>query len=131
MDNFLTVSLQKDLRSEKSFKQRCLCPPPVRKFSRLCYGVILLSGSWLSVCLCQALDCKDMYPGCCTLRIDYSRMATLNVKYNNDKSRDFTNPNLPRGDEMAIPGHPVNGSPPTHSVSAPANPLGQMSKYFC
>lgn len=25
-------------------------------------------------------------------------MSSLNVKYNNDKSRDFTNPNLPTGD---------------------------------
>lgn len=25
-------------------------------------------------------------------------MSSLNVKYNNDKSRDFTNPNLPSGD---------------------------------
>lgn len=25
-------------------------------------------------------------------------MSSLNVKYNNDKSRDYTNPNLPTGD---------------------------------
>ena len=25
-------------------------------------------------------------------------MLNLNVKYNNDKSRDYTNPNLPTGD---------------------------------
>lgn len=25
-------------------------------------------------------------------------MSSLNVKYNNDKSRDFTNPTLPTGD---------------------------------
>lgn len=25
-------------------------------------------------------------------------MSSLNVKYNNDKSRDFTNPTLPSGD---------------------------------
>ena len=31
-------------------------------------------------------------------RIEYSKLANLNVKYNNDKSRDYTNPNLPTGD---------------------------------
>lgn len=46
----------------------------------------------------QALDGQNIYNGCCTLRIDYSKMSSLNVKYNNDKSRDYTNPNLPTGD---------------------------------
>ncbi|CAJ0955953.1 unnamed protein product, partial [Mesorhabditis belari] len=46
----------------------------------------------------QALDNQNVYNGCCTLRIDYSKLATLNVKYNNDKSRDYTNPNLPSGE---------------------------------
>lgn len=30
-------------------------------------------------------------------------MSSLNVKYNNDKSRDFTNPTLPAGDEGQLP----------------------------
>lgn len=46
----------------------------------------------------QALDGQNIYNSCCTLRIDYSKMSSLNVKYNNDKSRDYTNPNLPTGD---------------------------------
>lgn len=46
----------------------------------------------------QALDGQNIYNGCCTLRIDYSKMTCLNVKYNNDKSRDYTNPTLPSGD---------------------------------
>ena len=46
----------------------------------------------------QSLDSQNIYNGCCTLRIDYSKLSSLNVKYNNDKSRDFTNPNLPSGD---------------------------------
>jgi hypothetical protein len=32
------------------------------------------------------------------LRIEYSKLSSLNVKYNNDKSRDYTNPTLPTGD---------------------------------
>ncbi|KAF9417871.1 hypothetical protein HW555_005168 [Spodoptera exigua] len=46
----------------------------------------------------RALDGQNIYNGCCTLRIDYSKMTCLNVKYNNDKSRDYTNPTLPSGD---------------------------------
>lgn len=53
----------------------------------------------------QALDGQNIYNSCCTLRIDYSKMSSLNVKYNNDKSRDYTNPNLPTGDgNDQIPG---------------------------
>lgn len=46
----------------------------------------------------QGLEGLNVYNTCCTLRIDYSKMQNLNVKYNNDKSRDYTNPNLPTGD---------------------------------
>lgn len=46
----------------------------------------------------MTLDGQNIYNACCTLRIDYSKLSSLNVKYNNDKSRDYTNPNLPTGD---------------------------------
>ncbi|KAI6242681.1 hypothetical protein M3Y99_00173600 [Aphelenchoides fujianensis] len=45
-----------------------------------------------------ALDGQNIFNGCCTLRIDYSKLATLSVRYNNDKSRDYTNPLLPSGE---------------------------------
>ncbi|XP_051498537.1 polypyrimidine tract-binding protein 3 isoform X1 [Apus apus] len=50
----------------------------------------------------MALDGQSIYTGCCTLRIDFSRLANLKVRYNNDKSRDFTRHDLPSGD-----GHPA------------------------
>ncbi|XP_054607357.1 polypyrimidine tract-binding protein 2 isoform X3 [Nothobranchius furzeri] len=46
----------------------------------------------------QALDCQNIYNSCCTLHIDFSKLVNLNVKYNNDKSRDYTRPELPTGD---------------------------------
>uniref|UniRef100_A0A0K8SGN7 RRM domain-containing protein n=1 Tax=Lygus hesperus TaxID=30085 RepID=A0A0K8SGN7_LYGHE len=46
----------------------------------------------------MALDGQNVYNGCCTLRIEYSKLTSLNVKYNNDKSRDYTNPGLPNGE---------------------------------
>lgn len=48
--------------------------------------------------LLQSLDGQNIYNSCCTLRVEYSKLSNLNVKYNNDKSRDFTNPTLPIGD---------------------------------
>ncbi|CAG5128612.1 unnamed protein product [Candidula unifasciata] len=48
----------------------------------------------------DSLDNQNIYNGCNTLKIDYSRLTNLNVKYNNDKSRDFTRPDLPTGDSM-------------------------------
>jgi polypyrimidine tract-binding protein 2 len=66
-----------------------------------------------------SLDGQNIYNGCCTLRIEYSKLPNLNVKYNNDKSRDYTNPGLPTGDQVMDAlqsgynggGHGVLGSP--------------------
>merc|ERR1719483_911855 len=33
-----------------------------------------------------SLDGQNIYNACCTLRIEYSKLSNLNVKYNNDKS---------------------------------------------
>ncbi|NXY16732.1 PTBP3 protein, partial [Atrichornis clamosus] len=46
----------------------------------------------------MTLDGQSIYTGCCTLRIDFSKLTSLKVKYNNDKSRDFTRTDLPFGD---------------------------------
>ncbi|CAG5107393.1 Oidioi.mRNA.OKI2018_I69.chr1.g3298.t1.cds [Oikopleura dioica] len=46
-----------------------------------------------------SLDGKNVYTNCCTLRIDYSKLQQLNVKFNNDKSRDYTRPELPQSDD--------------------------------
>jgi len=49
----------------------------------------------------MSLDGQNIYNGCCTLRIEFSRLNCLNVKFNNDKSRDFTRSDLPTGNEVA------------------------------
>eukprot|EP00808_Paulinella_micropora_P012780 g5261.t1 len=38
------------------------------------------------------LEGKDMFQGCCTLRIGYSKLSDLTIKENGPKSRDFTRP---------------------------------------
>jgi len=50
----------------------------------------------------DSLDGQNIYNGCNTLKIDYSRMNNLQVKYNSDKSRDFTRPDLPTGDGLGL-----------------------------
>lgn len=47
----------------------------------------------------QALDGRDIYTGCNTLHIVFSKHTELRVRCNNDRSKDFTNPNLPTTEE--------------------------------
>lgn len=58
----------------------------------------------------DALDGKDIYDRCCTLRIAFSRVDRLNVRYNNDKTRDFTNPNLPSQPDPQFGGEGMGGN---------------------
>ncbi|NXS66083.1 PTBP3 protein, partial [Pandion haliaetus] len=51
----------------------------------------------------MALDGHCIYSACCTLRIDFSKLASLKVRYNNEKSRDFTRQDLPYGDSQLPP----------------------------
>ncbi|KAF7643276.1 hypothetical protein LDENG_00242390 [Lucifuga dentata] len=54
-----------------------------------------------------SLDGQNIYNACCTLRISFSKLTSLNVKFNNDKSRDFTRPDLPSGDGQPTMEHPA------------------------
>ncbi|XP_056289930.1 polypyrimidine tract-binding protein 2-like isoform X1 [Pseudoliparis swirei] len=65
-----------------------------------------------------ALDGQNIYNSCCTLRIDFSKLVNLNVKYNNDKSRDYTRPELPAGD-----GQPSLECTVAHAFSKDSNSL--------
>uniref|UniRef100_A0A8C1XWE4 Polypyrimidine tract binding protein 2b n=2 Tax=Cyprinus carpio TaxID=7962 RepID=A0A8C1XWE4_CYPCA len=66
-----------------------------------------------------SLDGQNIYNSCCTLRIDFSKLVNLNVKYNNDKSRDYTRPELPSGD----------GQPPVDpSVAATLSVYGDVQR---
>ena len=75
---------------------------------------------------------QNIYNSCCTLQIDYSKLNTLNVKYNNEKSRDYTNPLLPAGDcpdHLALgPGGIINGSMQL-SLAAAAAAAGYSSPF--
>lgn len=74
----------------------------------------------LSLLLLQSLDGQNIYNSCCTLRIDFSKLVNLNVKYNNDKSRDYTRPDLPTGDgESANKDHSLLGKYTSLHLSTP------------
>lgn len=53
------------------------------------------------------LDGQNLYNGCCTLRISFSKLNTLDIKFNNDRSRDFTRPDLPSGEAQPPLEHPA------------------------
>uniref|UniRef100_A0A7N6F727 RRM domain-containing protein n=1 Tax=Anabas testudineus TaxID=64144 RepID=A0A7N6F727_ANATE len=68
-----------------------------------------------------SLDGQNIYNSCCTLRIDFSKLVNLNVKYNNDKSRDYTRPDLPTGDgESTNKDHSLLGAISPLSAAAAA-----------
>nr|CAD7425365.1 unnamed protein product [Timema monikensis] len=75
-----------------------------------------------------SLDGQNIYNSCCTLRIEYSKLSSLNVKYNNDKSRDYMNPNLPTGDPgldatLALGGAPGVLASPFAAMHGLGSPL--------
>lgn len=43
----------------------------------------------------NSLQGRNIYDGCCQLDIQFSNLEELQVNYNNERSRDFTNPSLP------------------------------------
>ncbi|CAN6463389.1 unnamed protein product [Victoria cruziana] len=43
----------------------------------------------------NTLQGRNIYDGCCQLDIQFSNLPELQVNYNNERSRDFTNPSLP------------------------------------
>jgi polypyrimidine tract-binding protein 2 len=54
----------------------------------------------------NTLQGRNIYDGCCTLDIQFSNLQELQVNYNNERTRDFTNAALPS--EQSRPGNPGN-----------------------
>eukprot|EP00002_Diphylleia_rotans_P010899 TRINITY_DN2156_c0_g1_i1.p1 TRINITY_DN2156_c0_g1~~TRINITY_DN2156_c0_g1_i1.p1 ORF type:complete len:477 (+),score=107.14 TRINITY_DN2156_c0_g1_i1:70-1500(+) len=77
----------------------------------------------------RSLNGLNIYPGCCLLQIQFSNLQELAVRYNNDRSRDFTNPYLPTGEN-----HDRERPRPTPNSHMQRNPdfsnPSQMANYF-
>jgi len=70
-----------------------------------------------------SLDGQNIYNGCCTLRIEFSKLECLNVKYNNDKSRDYTRNDLPSGENAILSTPNPLQSILSHSSSLMPSPI--------
>ena len=57
----------------------------------------------------EELDGKDIYPSCCTLKIEFAKIGKLSVRVNNSKTRDYTNDSLPS--QPMIPNFGMMGMP--------------------
>ncbi|KAL4190214.1 hypothetical protein AMTRI_Chr07g74640 [Amborella trichopoda] len=62
----------------------------------------------------NTLQGRNIYDGCCQLDIQFSNLPELQVHFNNERSRDFTNPSLPneqkgRPSQGALPGYGDSG----------------------
>ncbi|KAK8480509.1 hypothetical protein V6N13_065394 [Hibiscus sabdariffa] len=58
-------------------------------------ALIQYDGQQNAISARTSLKGRNIYDGCCQLDIQFSNLDELQVHYNNDRSRDFTNPNLP------------------------------------
>ncbi|EGG23708.1 RNA-binding region RNP-1 domain-containing protein [Cavenderia fasciculata] len=83
----------------------------------------------------EALNGQDIYTGSCTLQIDYARVATLNVKQNDDKTYDYTSEHpgfsLPSYSPFPQPGapgvHPAQLDPTYAKPAGPYMMMGQQA----
>ena len=84
---------------------RFVCFTPfIRHFLAQYQALIQMADDVIAQTAKLSLDGQNIYTNCCTLRIAYSKMTSLKVKYNNDKSFDYTRPNLPRGETDGMMG---------------------------
>ncbi|KAJ6938097.1 hypothetical protein NC651_004712 [Populus alba x Populus x berolinensis] len=63
-----------------------------------------------------SLQGRNIYDGCCQLDIQFSNLDELQVNYNNDRSRDFTNPNLPSEQKGRSSQQPAYGDVGMHAL---------------
>ncbi|KAH1230549.1 Polypyrimidine tract-binding 3 [Glycine max] len=74
----------------------------------LSYALIQYQSRQSAVAARSTLQGRNIYDGCCQLDIQFSNLDELQVNYNNDRSRDFTNPNLPT-EQKGRPSQPGYG----------------------
>ncbi|XP_022773411.1 polypyrimidine tract-binding protein homolog 3-like isoform X2 [Durio zibethinus] len=72
-------------------------------------ALIQYQGCQSAVSARTSLQGRNIYDGCCQLDIQFSNLDELQVHYNNDRSRDFTNPNLPTEQKGRSTQHPGYG----------------------
>ncbi|KAK2521497.1 Ptbp3 [Columba livia] len=58
-------------------------------------------------CAKKTLNGQGIFTSDCFIRVDYSKFTSLAIKYNNEKSRDFTRLDLPSGDGQIYMDQPI------------------------
>ena len=61
--------------------------PCLTHYEDKCMTVQVLHCNSISFHFPQTLDGQNIYNSCCTLHLEYSKLTTLTVKFNNDKSK--------------------------------------------
>ncbi|KAE9611360.1 putative RNA recognition motif domain-containing protein [Lupinus albus] len=89
-----------------------------------CQALIQYQSRQSAVTAKNALQGRNVYDGCCQLDIQFSNLDELQVNYNNDRSRDFTNPNLPT-EQKGRPSQPDAGN--MYGSGARAGGLSHMA----
>ncbi|CAM6103065.1 unnamed protein product [Calypogeia fissa] len=62
----------------------------------------------------NTLQGRNIYDGCCTLDIQFSNLQELQVNYNNERTRDYTNSGLPSEQQS----RPTGNSPNSNIMSS-------------
>ncbi|GMH31639.1 hypothetical protein Nepgr_033483 [Nepenthes gracilis] len=78
------------------------------------------------------LQGRNIYDGCCQLDIQFSNLDELQVNYNNERTRDFTNPSLPAEPKgrSSQPGYVDAGSMyALQAAGAPSVAFSQMANH--
>ncbi|CAD5182911.1 unnamed protein product [Musa acuminata subsp. malaccensis] len=81
----------------------------------------------------SSLQGRNIYDGCCQLDIQFSNLSELQVNYNNERSRDFTNPSLPteqRG-RTSQHGYGDTGSLYALQSSGARGPYFMILSFYC
>ena len=77
----------RDKRVNYAIKANSFCtqflspPPPPPLFN------CIIDFRQFTIFSLKTLDGQNIYNGCCTLHLEFSKLTTLTVKYNNDKSK--------------------------------------------
>ena len=67
-----------------------------------------------------ALDNENIYTGCNNLRVHFSNFHEVSVKFNNSRTRDYTNPDLPTGSDDVVLGLPIESQTSMRQAQVPS-----------
>ncbi|GAU41129.1 hypothetical protein TSUD_288190 [Trifolium subterraneum] len=121
-----------DQQSQGREDERLSVFPPVFPYldmgSNECVQALIQYGTYQSAVTARgALQGRNVYDGCCQMDIQFSNLNELQVNYNNDRSRDFTNPFLPT-EQKGRPSQSGHGDAEMYGVQRSGSRQGGSSQ---